>query len=266
MFKTKKGRIIFFSIVLATAVIAIILVTVLLPEPSLTSAKTNFDAFVQTYYRTDNLENNQVQDNTNFYETSVLNFNKLSSENMSSLRNYLSINRSLFLLEDFISNNILFTYRSTTFNANAKALENAKNSALNEYKNFYDYCDEFINPLLEQSVSISEYDQNEYAKRFIEKYKDITKANIEVFLQASEILSGSVLAGIEVNPYTITFVNKVCKSASYCFNESINSASTLLATTVNNINALKTYVYTNEELDAMIAIFDNIAEVQKWKS
>ena len=96
MLKTKKGRIIFFTIVLLAVAVAIILVTVLMPTPSLLAAKENFDNFIATHNRIDNKENDVVVDNTEYYETSVLAFSGLNEENKTNLQNYYYINQAIY--------------------------------------------------------------------------------------------------------------------------------------------------------------------------
>ena len=260
MLKTKKGRIIFFSIVLLTAVVAIILVTVLLPEPALSQAKTNFDDAISLYNRDDHLENDQITDNTLYYVTGIEAFENLSSKNTTTLNNYNRVNTALMeVLSGFISQNLAYTYRSDSYNTEVNNLNNALSTARQAYEDFYSYCDEFIKPLFD--TTLSQTDQNSYAEKFLEKYKLITEANIDVFKYAGEIIYNSTTRGIEVNAYSATFVYRATQTA-----EKVKEDMTALVFYNNTIfiykSALTTFIFTQDNVDAINASFDLIKEVE----
>ena len=259
MLKTKKGRIIFFTIVLLAVAVAIILVTVLMPTPSLLAAKENFDNFIATHDRIDNKENDVVVDNTEYYETSVLAFSGLNEENRTNLQNYYNINQAIFSLEDFITQNLTFTYRSDTYNSESGELQTAVNNAERAYEDFYEYCDTYVKPLIGETIS--ESDQNNIAERFLEKYSLVTQANANVFKCASDVLLSSATRGIEVNEYSLTYVSSVCQAAVNVYGN-LELANSLLNNTRIYVLALSVYNYTDSHIEALNNAFSSLLEVE----
>ena len=264
MLKTKKGRILFFTITIITAIVAIVLVNFLLKEPALNLAKQNFDSYIDMYLRTDNKENDVIIDDSMSYYKKIVSYSELSTEVKQELNLYRNINYTLMLIKDDLSQNLAFTYRSNSYNSEANKVAKIYNDNIDNFKNFYSYCDTTIKPLF--SINLSNEDINYFAKKFLEKYKEITKANLDMFLAIKDVINNSVVRGFGINEYSSLFTTLTIDSC-VAVKDNFPLSSQLAILTLVNSTAFSKYTYTQSDIDELQAQYNIFnAQEEVWKN
>ncbi len=248
MLKTKKGRILFFTITIITAIVAIVLINFLLKEPELTMVKQNFDSYIDMYLRADNKENDVIVDNSDHYYQKIIEHSGLSTETKQELYLYRNINYTLMVIQDDISQNLAFTYRSNTYNREANQVSKIYNNNINMFENFYSYCDNNLKPLF--TIEISNEDINYYAEKFLEKYKEITNANLEMFNAIKDVINNSVIKGFGVNEYSCLFTT-LTVDACYVVKDDFSLSTGLAILTLANSDAFSKYTFTQNDIDSL---------------
>lgn len=258
MLKTKKGRIIFFSISALFIVALIVILTVLMPEPGLLEAKDSFNTAISYYSK------NEIRSAASYIEE-LNSVDKISEDEAGTLKRYNNIIVNLGFFDEYFNDNLTFTYRSDSYKEEVKNLNKAKDELASLYENFYTWAHSSLSKFLKIQTKSSN-DTKIYADICIEKLKKITVATTNVYNCAFDVLENSCERGYAVNDNAVAYLGGVVSAsvrvASGATDELVGQ---LWSTTESYKRYMQDYSVSPELVNTINAAFDAIAPSKEEK-
>lgn len=258
MLKTKKGRIIFFSISALFIVTLVVLLTVFMPEPGLLDAKDSFNTAISYYSKNE-------KRSAASYMWELNNVDKISAEDASALKRYNYIIVNLGNFDEYFNDSLTFTYRSDSYKEEVKNLNKSKDELASLYQNFYEWAHSSLSRFLKIQTK-SSADTKIYAGICIEKLEKITIATAKVYNYAFEVLKNSCERGYAVNDNAVAYLGGVVSASLRVASEASDELVSQLVSTIDNYKRyMKDYSVSPELVETITAAFDAIAPLKEEK-